>query len=187
MNEPKILKRTEFGNPILRSVTNKVPVSEITGAEIQNLILDMQYTVAKRKLGVGIAAPQVGVDLALALIAIKKTKNRPNAKEFTAVIINPEIIQTYGYRTGMWEGCLSGGDFFAKAMRYKKVRLQWYDETGKKHDEMLEGLPAHVAQHEVDHLNGILFVDRVKDSKTYMTGNEYRKKVVAERKNKSKK
>jgi len=63
---------------------------------------------------------------------------------------------------------------FAKVPRYKKVELEYYDELGIKHTRLFKGLPAHVTQHEVDHLNGVLFVDRVKDTKTYMKFNEYK-------------
>jgi peptide deformylase len=118
----------------------------------------------------------------LALIAIKPTPNRPNRTPFDQTIINPEIVETYGRRSGMWEGCISCGQgnglLYAKALRYKKIKLCWLDEQAKQHEEILEGFPAHVAQHETDHLNGILFVDRVRDTKTYMMADEYRKRIV---------
>jgi peptide deformylase len=79
----------------------------------------------------------------------------------------------------MWEGCLSSGkasfSLFAKVPRFKKINAIWLDENGKHHEEQLEGLVAHVFQHETDHLDGILFVDKVTDSKSYMVESEYRK------------
>jgi peptide deformylase len=139
-------------------------------------------------LGVGLAAPQVGQNIALAIIEIQPTEHRPDVDPFDLVIINPEITETYGYRQQLWEGCISAGsngkaDLFAKVPRYKKVKLRYLDEKGKQHEKIFEGLPAQVVQHEVDHLNGILFVDRVKDTSTYMTYSEYKKLQKMSRKN----
>jgi peptide deformylase len=142
----------------------------------------MRLTIAKRKYGVGLAAPQVGKSVAISIIAIKTTPTRPNLKQFEAVIINPEIIETFGYRKQSWEGCVSAGGgnntMFARVPRYKKIKLRWYDEQAKRHEKVLDGIAAHVAQHEVDHLRGILFVDRVKDTKSYMMMSEYKKRFV---------
>jgi len=178
----KILKATRFGNPILRSKTRRLTPAQIQSTDIQELIEDMRYTLLKKEYGVGIAAPQVGSDAALSVIGIKPTPNRPNLEPFETVIINPEIVKTYGNRQRMWEGCISCGTgnntLFAQVPRYKKIKLKWLDEKGTKREEILEGFVAHVAQHEVDHLNGLLFVDRVKDSSTYMMADEYRKRIV---------
>ena len=171
----KILKRTQFGNPILRQEATRLSNGDIMSDKIQSLIRDMYYTLEKKRYGVGLAAPQVGESVALAVVGIKPTPTRPDAQEECLTVINPRIIKTYGNRTGMREACISGGDLYAKAMRYKKVRLHWLDETAAVHEQDFEGLMAHVLQHEIDHLNGILFVDKVKDTKTYMTFSEYNK------------
>jgi peptide deformylase len=178
----EILERTQFGNPILRKITQAVKTQDILSEKVQRLIADMKYTLVEKKLGIGLAAPQVGEDVAIAVIAIRKSKTRPNAKDFDLVLINPVITETVGNRTQMWEGCISAGsngkaDLFAKVPRYKKIRVKYFDQHGKKHHEYYEGLQAHVIQHEVDHLNGILFVDRVKDTNTYMTYKEYLKNI----------
>jgi peptide deformylase len=179
---PKILKATQFGNPILRTRTKRLTRDEIKSETIQTLIENMQYTLLKKKHGVGLAAPQVGADVALSVIGIKPTPNRPSLTPFDTVIINPEITETYGNRKAMWEGCISSGlgnnSLFAQVPRYKKIKLKWIDQYCIEHEETLEGFVAHVAQHETDHLNGILFVDRVKDTTTYMTAGEYRKHIV---------
>lgn len=178
----KILKTTRFGNPILRTKAASLTQEQIKSDHIQNLIEDMRYTLLKKEYGVGIAAPQVGAGVALSVIGIKPTPNRPNLEPFETVIINPEIIETYGNKKRLWEGCISCGTgnntLFAQVPRYKKVKLRWLDEKGAKQQEMLEGFVAHVAQHEIDHLNGVLFVDRVKDSSTFMMADEYRKRIV---------
>ena len=178
----KALKRTVFGDPILRQEAQRLSADEILSTEIQELIHDMRSGLETKKYGVGLAAPQVGVGVAISVIDIKPTKARPNSEIFSEVVINPEIIETFGKRTGMWEGCLSFGSGstlpYAKALRYKKIRVTYLDEYAQKHDKILEGLPAHVFQHETDHLNGILFVDRVKNTKTYMTMGEYIKRYA---------
>ena len=177
-----ILKATRFGNPILRTKTNQLTYTEIKSVHIQKLIEDMRYTLLKKKYGVGLAAPQVGESLALSVIGIKPTPNRPNLEPFDTVIINPEIVETYENRKQLWEGCISCGTgnntLFAQVPRYKKIKLRWLDEQAVKHEEILEDFVAHVAQHEVDHLNGRLFVDRVKDPTTFMMADEYRKRIV---------
>lgn len=180
--EPKVLRRTQFGNPILREKARRVSSDEITSARIQELIFNMRYTLKHKKLGIGLAAPQVGKSLAIAVIAIQPTELRPNIEPFDAVLINPEIVGTSGRRTAMWEGCISGGsggkaNLFGKALRYSEVTVKYHDETGKPHQQIFTGLQAQVAQHEIDHLNGILFVDRVRDTKTYMTYSEYLARV----------
>lgn len=179
------LQLTEFGNPILREPARRLTKSEILGEDIQMLITKMKNALQRVDLGIGLAAPQVGKPLALAIIMIRPTKSRPRAEEFNAVLINPEIIKTFGSRQQLWEGCISSGKgkagLFAKVPRYKKIQVKFIDQTGKTHIKTLEGLQAHVVQHEVDHLNGILFVDKVKDSKTYMTYNEYMKRIKKSR------
>jgi peptide deformylase len=179
----KELARTEFGNPILRTVSKKLTKDKINSKKIQNLIRDMRFTLTSKKLGVGLAAPQVGEDIALSVISIHPTKHRPKVAVLELVIINPKITKLVGRRTQMWEGCLSGGKsgLFAKVPRHNSVELVYLDEKGVRHKKFFNGLPAQVIQHEVDHLNGILFVDRVKDTKTYMTLKEYKKRIAKQR------
>lgn len=175
----KVLGRTQFGNPVLRQKARRLSDHDIQSPEVQELIKNMHFTLTEKKLGIGLAAPQVGESLALAVINLQKTKVRPDVKPFKLTIINPVITKTFGYRVQQWEGCISSGagraGLFAKVPRYKKIELEYQDETGKKHSREFKGLRAHVIQHEVDHLNGALFVDKVKDTKTFMTYAEYRK------------
>ena len=171
----KLLKRTEFGNPILRNVANRLTNEEIDSIETKNLIRDMYYTLDSKKYGVGLAAPQVGKSITLVVISTKPTPTRPDIKRQKLTLFNPEITKTYGIREGMWEACISGSKLYAKALRYKKIHLKWQDEYAKNHEKDFGGFMAHVIQHEVDHLNGILFVDKVKDPKTFITFSEYKK------------
>ena len=181
MTHRKLLKLTRAGNPILGEIMPIVPKEEILSEKVQSLISDIRYTNQQKEYGVGLAAPQVGVRLALSVIGIKPTPARPDVEPFDQVIINPQY-EGIGRRTGLWEGCQSvssGNDIlWAKALRYKEIHAKWLDETGMYHEENLTGLVAHVFQHETDHLNGILFMDRVRDTKSYMMADEYKKRVT---------
>jgi len=173
------LKITQFGDQILRDISEPVSSDEIDSDKLTSLIRSMRFLLKEKKLGIGLAAPQVGSNKSLAIIELQKTELRPDVEELSLLIINPKIVQTYGYRTQLWEGCISSGDgsanLFAKVPRYKKITLKYTDESGETHTKDFTGLVAHVLQHEIDHLNGVLFVDRVKDTKTYKTYREYKK------------
>ncbi|MCA9346660.1 peptide deformylase [Candidatus Saccharibacteria bacterium] len=173
------LKITQFGNPVLRQVASNLSISEIKSPETKHLINKMREFLKTKKLGIGLAAPQVGVSKQIAIIEIQKTPIRDNIEPLSLAIINPEITKNYGRKTQLWEGCISCGSgsaaLFAKVPRHKKLELEYYDENGTKRREIFTDLPAHVIQHEVDHLNGVLFVDKVKDTKSYMTFSEYKK------------
>lgn len=181
----RILECTQFGNPILRKRAKEIAIEHINSAIIQELITNMRHTLTKKKLGIGLAAPQVGQNVALAVICIRPMPHRPKVRSFDLVCINPKITDVKGNKKPMWEGCISSGagkaGLFAKVMRYTAIELKYYDETGKLQHKDFKGLPAHVIQHEVDHLNGILFVDNVEDTTTYMTYAEYKKRIVKKR------
>src|SRR5580704_6563942 len=170
----KVLHKTEFGNPILRVSAQRLDNEEIVSETVQQLIRDMYYTLNYKKYGVGIAAPQLGRSVAISTIDTKPTPTRPNLVRQKLTIINPEIVKTYGQMVEQWEGCISGSELYAKVPRYKKVRLRWQDEQATVHEKDFDGFMAHAIQHEVDHLNGILFVDKVKDTKSFMTFREYK-------------
>ncbi len=178
---PEVLGLTRAGNPILREEMLRLSVDEIASDEVQLLIENIRYTCQKEQYGVGLAAPQVGARYALSVIGIKPTPTRPDLDVFDQVVINPEY-KGVGKRRGMWEACISVGSgddiIYAKALRYENIDAEWYDEHGEHHARRLGGFVAHVFQHETDHLNGILFVDRVRDTKSYMMADEYRKRIA---------
>lgn len=179
---PEILNITRFGNPILRGVAKRLTPNEMLSDEIQDLINNMRYTLIEKKYGVGIAAPQVGKNLALSVVGIKPTPNRPELELFDTVLINPEVIETFGDPINAWEGCVSCGTdddiVFAKLPRFEKVRLRWFDEHAELREEVISGFIAQVVQHETDHLNGVLFVDHVTDPTSFMMADEYRKRIL---------
>lgn len=177
----KILRKTEFGNPILRDISRRLTKTEIISEPIQTLIEDMYYTVEHKQYGVGLAAPQVGRSVAISVIAIKPTPSRPDLTSEKLTIINPEIVEFYGRKANMWEGCISGLELYAQVPRYKRLRLRWMDEQAVEHERDFDGFIAHVMQHEVDHLNGVLYVDKIKNTKSIMTIREYKKMRERER------
>lgn len=178
------LRITKFGNPVLRQVAKQLTVNQITSTETQMMIAAMHALLRSDDYGVGLAAPQIGKSIALSVIGIKPTPTRPDLEQFDTVIINPSY-EGVGRREAMWEGCISCGagndTLYARVPRFRKIQATWLDEKGKEHADVLNGFVAHVFQHEVDHLNGVLFVDKVKDTKSYMMADEYRKRIVNKR------
>lgn len=179
------LSLRQFGDPVLRQEARRLGDKEILSSDIQQLISDMRTTNQAKQYGVGLAAPQVGVSVALSVIGIKPTPTRPDLETFDVVIINP-TYEGIGRRTSMWEGCQSCGrgsnTLYGKALRYRKIQATWLDENAVQHDEVLEGFVAHVFQHETDHLNGILFVDLVRDTTTFTMASEYKKRILSKNK-----
>ncbi len=171
----KSLVRTQFGNPILRQTAKRVPLSMVKTAEFKRLVHQMFFTI--QDIGVGLAAPQIGRSLQLAVIDIHPLPHRPNVEPFKRVLVNPKIIKQSKEKEYGYEGCLSFHGLRAEAVRSVWVEVEYYDETGKKQREKAEGFFAKVFQHEIDHLNGTLFVDRVEDSHTIMTTEEFKKRI----------
>jgi peptide deformylase len=178
----KILRKTNFGNRILRKTARRLTKEEILSKSIQDLISEIRYTLQNRKYGIGLAAPQVGKGIALSVVYIRPTKMRPDLPKTMwadLVLINPEI-KYIGDQVDYWEGCISLNSVFAKVPRYKQIKVKFTDERGHQNEKEFSGLLAHVIQHETDHLNGILFVDKVKDPSTYVSGSEYKKHLLKE-------
>ncbi len=140
-------------NKILRAKSE--PVKEIT-PEILDLIKAMKETLAKAENGVGLAAPQVGKNIRLFVIA------PATAKDNHTVFINPEITQVSKKNVVEEEGCLSLPGDWRELARADKVTIKAMDENGKKFKIRVKGLLARLMLHEVDHLNGVLFVDHLK-------------------------
>lgn len=161
----------KFPDPVLRRKTDRV---EKIDKQIERLIDDMIETMHDAP-GVGLAANQVGVPLQLAVIDLttreekEKGKNRP-----ITVIINPEILSMEG-AVFEEEGCLSIPEYAESVKRAARVRVRAQDRTGKVFELDAEGLMAKALQHEIDHLNGLLFVDRLSPLKKSIFKRKYRK------------
>jgi peptide deformylase len=152
----------------LRATAQEISVSDITGPAIQKTIADMKKALHREPDGVAIAAPQIGESVRMFIIAgfvfdLKK-KNVGGTPSPDRVFINP-VLSKLSKET-QWiegEGCLSVRWIYGTAKRHKKATVTAYDEKGKKFSLDGSGLLAQIFQHEVDHLNGILFIDHAKD------------------------
>ncbi len=148
-----ILKIITQPNSILRKKSTEINVKDIKSRELQGLILSMGKTMIKKD-GVGLAAPQIGKNIRLVVI---------NSKDGVFCLINPKFIKKSWARELGQEGCLSVPGVFGKVKRHKKISLTYYNQKGEKVKLTAEGMMARVIQHEVDHLDGILFIDKAKD------------------------
>ena len=164
-----ILKVARMGHPVLRERARALDKSEIKSAVVQKLIDDMIDTMHEYH-GVGLAAPQVheGVRLFVAML-----DDDADAKSEAAVIINPEIVANGSDIEEGWEGCLSIPDIRGMVPRYTDIRVKALDRAGRPIELTLKNFTARVAQHETDHLEGVLFFDRMTSFKSLTFLDEY--------------
>ena len=175
-----ILKVAKLGHPVLRRVAEPVPPEKIKSPEIQRLIDDMFDTMAEYS-GVGLAAPQVHQSVRLLVTEeIPDPDSDDGYLSERSVLINPEITFLTDEQIAFYEGCLSIPDFRGRVPRIKRIRLKGLDRNAKPIDREIEGFPAVVYQHELDHLNGVIFLDRMPDLKTLAYLSEYDRYVVGQ-------
>ena len=152
----KILPITINPNPILRKKSAELGEDSIKSPETKELCFDMGKTMLEKD-GVGLAAPQIGKNIRIIAVNIE---GKPTT------MINPKILKKSWRKEIDQEGCLSVPDTFGQVKRHKKISYCYFDNSGKKIKDAAEGLLARVIQHEVDHLDGILFIDKAKNVKT---------------------
>jgi peptide deformylase len=164
-----ILKVARMGNPVLRARARPVEPSEIQRPGFQKLVDDMIETMNECR-GIGLAAPQVHENVRLIVVGIQDDDDEDEASLEIVPLINPEITALGSELVEGWEGCLSIPEMRGRVSRAAGIRLQALDRRGRRIDRTLEGFPARVVQHEADHLDGVLFVDRMRsfDTLTYM-------------------
>ena len=160
-----ILKVARIGHPVVRAEARRVPVSKITSAEIQRLIHDMEETMHEYD-GVGLAAPQVHVGLRLAVIEVSEVDERAHEAVPFTVLINPVVTHLGEAKLVGFEGCLSVPDLRGQVARYESVRLEAFDRKARPYAIEAKGFFARVIQHECDHLDGHVYLDRMTDLKT---------------------
>lgn len=148
-----------YGHPVLHTTAEDIPVDY---PNLQQLIADMWDTLIQSK-GVGLAAPQIGKSIRVIVVNLDiLSNNMPEYKDFRHVYINPHIIEYDNTKTSLIEeGCLSLPTIYEKILRPTRIRVQWLDDNLNSHEEWIEGYLARVLQHEIDHLNGKLFIDRI--------------------------
>ncbi|MFC1595176.1 peptide deformylase [Patescibacteria group bacterium] len=159
----------KVGNPVLRQKAQEVKPADIKSPKIKKIIETMSETLRKTEDGVGIAAPQIGVPLRIFIASeeAKYTESNPKKCEKKDknswkhyIFINPEIIKTSQNKIESQEGCLSVPGLIGLVPRAEKVKIEALDEKGKKIKLGTSKLFARLMQHEMDHLEGVLFVDR---------------------------
>lgn len=170
-----VLEVIKMGNPRLRKVCTPIKISEINTSKFQKFVDDLIET-QRAKDGAGIAAPQVDVLKRVFTMELKENPRYPNKATFPLyVAINPEIETISDTLIESWEGCLSIPGIRGQLPRYKQIRLKALDRFGTPYDVVLDGFSAVVAQHELDHLNGILLIDRMESMKTLSFQKEFEK------------
>ena len=150
-----------MGHPVLREKAK--PIEKLGTPELRALVADMKDTMAAKN-GAGLAAPQIGVSQRVVIFGIDKNPRYPDAEEvpFT-VLVNPKITLLTREVESDWEGCLSVPGLRGVVPRYTKLRYTGTDEEGNAIDRVAEGFHARVVQHECDHLDGILYPQRMQD------------------------
>ena len=163
-----ILKVARMGHPVLRERARPISRSDLRDPLMQKLIDDMIDTMHEYH-GVGLAAPQVheGLRLFVALL-----DDEPGPKSEATVIINPEIVPSGSKEEG-WEGCLSIPDIRGMVPRFTEIGVSALDRNGKPIELRLKNFPARVVQHETDHLDGVLFFDRMTSMQSLTFLDEY--------------
>lgn len=155
-----------MGNPLLRQQARPVAEAELRTPEFAQFVEDMRECM-KHYGGIGLAAPQIGMSIQLAVIELEGGQNRYGSElglPYT-VFINPEIEVLDPAEQGFWEGCLSVPGLRGFVERPRKVRVRYLDATGTPRELVAEDFLATVVQHELDHLTGHLYVDRLKDTR----------------------
>jgi peptide deformylase len=161
-----ILKVARLGHPLLREPAKPVPPEQVRTPEIQRFIDDMIETMREYD-GAGLAANQVHALRQIAVIEVQRNPRYPDAPEVPlTVVINPVVTALTEEREDGWEGCLSVPDMRGVVPRYTSVRLECLDREGRRVDVVAKDFFARVIQHETDHLNGIVYVDRIVDMRT---------------------
>jgi peptide deformylase len=166
-----ILKVARMGHPVLRARARALDKSEIKSAVVQKLIDNMIDTMAEYH-GVGLAAPQVHEGLRLFVAALDDDdEGEPGGGP--VAIINPEITVVGSDVVEDWEGCLSVPDIRGRVPRAREIAVRAYDRRGDRIELRAHDFPARVIQHETDHLDGVLFFDRMKRFETLTFLDEY--------------
>jgi peptide deformylase len=154
----------KMGEPLLRQVAS--PVKRFD-AELAALVADMDDTMRSLS-GAGIAAPQIGVSLRVVIFELKDNPRYPHLKPVPyTVLVNPVLTPLGEEQEEGWEGCLSVPAMRGLVPRFRRLRYQGFDAHGAPIDRTVEGFHARVVQHEVDHLDGILFPQRVRDLRNF--------------------
>jgi len=169
-----ILKVARLGNPVLRRPSRDLTRDEIRSERVRRLVDDMRATLSEYG-GVGLAAPQVHESVRLALIEFEagNGRYRVEAGQPLRVLFNARVQVVDPAPSGFWEGCLSVLGLRGFVERPSKVRVEYLDQEGEPCELVAAGFLATVCQHELDHLDGVLYVDRIADPARFAFVEEY--------------
>jgi len=167
-----ILKVARMGHPVLRAKARPLERAEIRSTSIQRLIDNMMDTMAEYH-GVGLAAPQVHEGVRLFVAVIDERDNDEEAEREPVAVINPEIVVVGSDVVEDWEGCLSIPDIRGRVPRGRQIKLRAFDRKGERIELHAQDFPARVIQHETDHLDGVLFFDRMRTFESLTFLEEY--------------
>jgi len=163
----------EIGNPALREIAKEIAIEDIKSEATQQLVDDLIETM-RHANGAGLAATQIAVPLRVCVIEVNKNPRYPYKPDIPlTVLINPVITILSEQRLSVYEGCLSVPNVRGEVERCPEIRVQALDREGREIDITVKGITAGTFQHELDHLDGIVFIDKVKDSKTLCTLKEF--------------
>lgn len=175
------LALVRLGNPVLRAKAKRIPLSYLKTKEFLNLKKQL-LRVMRSTGGVGLAAPQLGVSLRAAVLETRPTETRPDlAEKGPLLVVNPRII-SYGKSLAKdWEGCLSFRPLRGQVRRPRSITVEYWNEEGMRIEETMSGLWARIFQHEVDHLDGVIYIDRVEDPTSFMQLDEFKERIVGKK------
>lgn len=176
----KVLKIREIGDPVLGNISEEVDIKNID-SEVLELIEDLKATL-DFGVGVGIAAPQVGINKRIIVVGAKIEQIKYNDAEEIPVtaMINPTWRKLLEDIDVQYEGCMSVPEIRGKVERYKNIELTYYNEEGEKITKEVNGFFARLIQHECDHLEGIVFLERVKEHNGFATNENINKYKLRE-------
>lgn len=167
-----ILKVARMGHPVLRARARQLERAEIAGAVVQKLIDDMIDTMFEYR-GVGLAAPQVHHSVRLFVASLDEDEAPKSSDPDPIVLINPEIVAAAPDTLEDWEGCLSIPDIRGRVSRARSVKVRALNRKGERIELDAKDFQARVIQHEYDHLDGVLFFDRMKSFESLTFLDEY--------------
>ena len=168
-----VRKIATVGHPVLRQPAREVTPAELASAEVQRLIDDLIETMRDAN-GAGLAANQVHVPLRIAVMEVTRNPRYPYKPPLAlTVVVNPLIEALGDELVEINEGCLSVPNLRGNVWRHVHVRVRYLDRYGVAHDEEKHGLTAGTFQHEIDHLDGLVFLDRVTDTTTLTTWEQF--------------
>lgn len=169
------LEIANIGDPVLRKVATEIAVEQISSDEVQTFIDDLIETMHLAN-GAGLAAPQVSVPWRIFVVEVKDNPRYPYKPNIPlTILINPQIEFLTEERFSNYEGCLSVPNLRGIVERCPEINIKGFDRTGEPVEILAKGVTAGTFQHEFDHLDGLLFLDKVNDTKSLCTWDEFKK------------